>query len=255
MGPFTLFVGRSAWAYYARPRRPPGVPITAGDLDELAAACATRAVPLEIEWICELHPSFEAVATGAGLEVRTHALMAIEPRAVASGPPGGADLRVGGPAAGVTVRVVGADEPALMAGRAVADVSFGHGGTAVGAPGPAERDAAAAGIRAAFVEHLQARARSGETVTVVAETDRGVVAVGSYQPVGVVAEVVGVATLPSERRRGLGAAVTRALLDHAAAAGITSVLLSAQDEAVERLYRSVGFRRIGTTGAAAAPAP
>ena len=63
---------------------------------------------------------------------------------------------------------------------------------------------------------------AGLTITVVAEDDDGVEAVGTHQPVGGVTEIVGVATLPSARRRGLGAAVTAALVTTRAAAAPTS---------------------------------
>jgi predicted GNAT family acetyltransferase len=76
------------------------------------------------------------------------------------------------------------------------------------------------------------------------------VAVASLQPVGELAEVVGVATLPSARRQGLGAALTAELARHAAGLGVRTVLLSAQDDAVAAIYARVGFRRVGTAHAA-----
>jgi len=66
------------------------------------------------------------------------------------------------------------------------------------------------------------------------------------QRVGDVAEVAGVATLPSARRRGLGAAITAALARHAVDSGADVVLLSAGSDDVARVYVRVGFRRIGT---------
>jgi len=79
----------------------------------------------------------------------------------------------------------------------------------------------------------------------------GVVAVGSHQPVGGVSEVVGVATLPAARRRGLGAAVTAALVEDARRGGAEIVFLSAGDDDVARLYERLGFERVGTAGLAA----
>ena len=60
----------------------------------------------------------------------------------------------------------------------------------------------------------------------MAENDYGPVAVGTRQPVGAVAEIVGVATLPAVRRQGLGGAVTGALVEHALAHGVETVFLS-----------------------------
>jgi predicted GNAT family acetyltransferase len=65
-----------------------------------------------------------------------------------------------------------------------------------------------------------------------------------------VVEVVGVATLPVARRRGLGGAVAAALARAALGAGADTVFLSAQDDAVARVYERVGFRRVGTAGIA-----
>ena len=61
-----------------------------------------------------------------------------------------------------------------------------------------------------------------------------------------VAEIVGVATLPSARRRGLGAALTATLARQLLDAGTDLVFLSAGSEEIARVYLRVGFRRIGT---------
>ena len=80
------------------------------------------------------------------------------------------------------------------------------------------------------------------------------VATAAHQPLDGVTEIVGVATLPAYRRRGLGAAVTAALVADALERGVETVFLSAADEDVARMYASVGFRRVGTAGVAV-PAP
>jgi ribosomal protein S18 acetylase RimI-like enzyme len=87
-------------------------------------------------------------------------------------------------------------------------------------------------------------------VTIVAEDSSGLLAVGSHQPVGGVTEIVGVATLPSARRRGLGAAVTAALVADARRGGADIVFLSAGSEDIARLYGRLGFERVGTAGLA-----
>jgi predicted GNAT family acetyltransferase len=55
-----------------------------------------------------------------------------------------------------------------------------------------------------------------------------------------------VGVLPSERRRGLGAAVTALLAAGAADRGVQTIFLSASDAAVARVYARIGFREIGT---------
>ncbi|MFF5704333.1 GNAT family N-acetyltransferase [Streptomyces sp. NPDC012794] len=69
---------------------------------------------------------------------------------------------------------------------------------------------------------------------------------GQYNPVGDVAEIVGVGTLPAARRQGLALGVTAALVVAARARGARTVFLSAGDEDVARIYARAGFRRVGT---------
>jgi GNAT superfamily N-acetyltransferase len=238
-GAFTLFVGRNPSSYYARPALGHVASITQVDVDRLAGACAEHRVDFAIEWVHEIHPELAEIATACQLEVSTHALMYAPSGDVAAAPAAGAD-----------VRIVGPDDPAIATGRAVADVSFICGGTETGPGGPAERDAMAEGLSADCIEHLRDRHRRGLTVTAVAESELGVLAVGSYQPVGDWAEILAVATLPEARRRGLAGAIVAGLAGHAAGHGVGRLLLSAQDEDVARVYQRVGFRRVGSTHAA-----
>jgi predicted N-acetyltransferase YhbS len=241
-GVFTLFVSRSPFGYYARPALGQTAPIDAADLGALESVRAAHGVPVEIEWIHEVHPELAASAVHFGLDVRSHALMVASPGRVAASPPDR-----------VAVRVVEPNEQAIEAGRAVAEVSFGFGGTGTGADGPAQRDARIPQLSTALMAHLRERGRAGRTVTAVAESDDGVLAVGYYQPVDGLAEVLAVATLPSARRQGLAGAVTALLANDAMQHGVRTVLLSAQDDDVARVYERVGFRRVGSTGAAQRP--
>ena len=239
-GAFTLFVSRTPWSYYARPRRAHRRRIKASDLDVVAATCESHGVEISMEWVCDLQPELAAVAAGWGLEVRTHALMVVGPADVIA--PYHGDVRM---------RIVDAEEPALLVGRSVADVSFAHGGTQVAPPGLPERDAAVADLSPTLVEHLRSRAGRGLTITAVAELEgEGVVSVGSYQPIGPTAELLAIATLPSFRRRGIAAGLTSFLVGHAATNGVSMVLLSAEDDDVARIYRRVGFTQVATAGAA-----
>ncbi|HEU4539135.1 MAG TPA: GNAT family N-acetyltransferase, partial [Polyangiaceae bacterium] len=136
----------------------------------------------------------------------------------------------------------------------LAGLAFGSPGTALGPVGPAERDAALAPLNAAEAERDASRVASLRAAYALAESDaEGALAGGSYQRVGPVAEIVGVATLPSARRRGLGAAVTAALARQALETGADLIFLSAGNEDVARLYARVGFRRVGTACIASAP--
>jgi N-acetylglutamate synthase-like GNAT family acetyltransferase len=239
VGAFTLFISRTPWAYYARPALGLDRAIVAADIEILAAACAELGVGLQIEWVGEVRPELEPLARDFGLAVRAHALLVADPRRV-----------VHEDVDGVAIRIAEWDDPGLIAGRAVADVAFGHGGTGVGARGVAERDELCRSLAPELVEHLRYRARSGLSVTALAEDEDGVLATGAYQPIATAAEVVSVATLPHARRRGIAGALIARLASDAAAAGVTTFLLSAQDDDVARVYERVGFTRIAVAFAA-----
>ena len=149
-----------------------------------------------------------------------------------------------------TVRFVDGDDPALLDAQAVAAVSFGAGGTAIGPEGATDRAVASDRIAPVLPAHLRDRVQRHLTVTAVAETGDGVVAAGSYQPLGDTAEVLAVSTLPAARRQGLAAAITVELVQHAREHNVTVLLLSAQNDDVARVYQRVGFHRIGTVCAA-----
>lgn len=185
VGAFTLFVSNTPFSYYARPSLTHPNAIVESDLVALEEACAQHQVSMSIEWVHETHPELAGLAAAYGLDTRTHALMVATPGEV-----------IWPEVNGVALRVIGSDDSSLEAGRAVAEVSFGFGGTNIGPGGPSERDAAVAGLNPAFIEHLRDLNWRGLTVTAVAESDEGVIAVGSYQVAGDLAEIVAVATLP-----------------------------------------------------------
>jgi GNAT superfamily N-acetyltransferase len=203
-------------------------PFTAGDVAAVRERQRALGHPQAFEWLHEVTPDLLEVVRGAGMEVLEAPLMLLgEPRAAET----------------AGVRILGADDPAVVPARAVADVGFKAAGTAVGPEGPRERDAA---LFEATQDFVRDRMRRRLTVTAVAEAGDGPVAVGSHQPVGDVTEVVGVATLPAFRRRGLGGAVTAALVADALAHGAEIVFLSAGSADIARVYGRLGFRRIGT---------
>lgn len=242
VGAFTLFVPTTQpWPYYGRPTRRHGAAPTDDDVRALLAEQERRGLSRTVEWVHDLQPSLAGVLAGAGLAVALQPLLVLEPR---SAPAPEA------PPAGIRTRLLGPADPAVPASAVVAALGFGAAGTAVGTAGPAERDAALAGRADDADDHVRRRISRGLTVVAVAEDGDGVVAVGSHQPVAATTEIVGVATLPTHRRRGLAAAVTAALVADARARGVGLVLLSAADDAVARVYERLGFTRVGHAGAA-----
>jgi ribosomal protein S18 acetylase RimI-like enzyme len=234
-GPLRLFISEGVpWPYYARPA---GGDIGAEDVRRMRSRQWELGLPETFEWVVELAPTLSLAAREAGLHVDELPLMALQ-------------TPLDAPAVQATLRRLEPDDPALAASRAVADIAFAAAGTARGEAGPRERDAALGNFPEARLGSVRERMATGLTVTVVAEDGDGIQAVGSHQPVGGVTEVVGVATLPSARRRGLGAAVTAALVDDARRGGAEIVFLSAGSEDIARVYGRLGFERVGTAGLA-----
>lgn len=239
-GPLDVPIGDPVWPYPARPR-PGAGPVTVDDVRAAVALQEAAGLPPALEWVEERTPGLAAVATSAGLSVDELPLL------VAADP---VELLL---PAGVRLYLVGADDPELPRYQRVAAIAFAHPGGRSDvreAPLDTSDDARA---RTAI---LRERIASGRTVMMVAVEHGEPVAVGSHQPVDVdgteVSEVVGVATLPRLRARGLGAGLASALVAHALETA-EMVFLTAGDDDVARVYERVGFARIGTTGAAEAP--
>ena len=243
VGPFTLFISRIPWRFYARPSlagtrglappptpagtrglAPPSSPVgTRGLAPAHVAAVRARQRELGVreafEWVAETTPSLRDVAVAAGLEVQCVPLLAAPAEALRPAPVTAGDVRV---------RMLGADDGALAASQDVVDVAFGG----VGGSG-------------ADVAFLRERIRRGVTGVAVAEDGDGtLLGSGSHHPVGGVSELTGIGVLPGARRRGVGAALTALLADDARRSGASLLVLSAADDAVARLYERVGFRRV-----------
>ena len=242
LGPLRVFLSRAPWPYYARPR--PELDLTAPDAvrpSHLAAAAqrlTALGYPASFEWVDDLVPSLDPVARAAGYDVSLHPLLVREigPLVEAVDDP--------------RVVTVPAGSPLLRDALAVADVAFD--GAAGPDEGPAARDACA--VPPERVAYVEARVAAGEaTLVAVVDPIDGVVASGSHLPVGDASEIVGEATLPTHRRRGLAGLVVSALVADAAARGVALVLLSAGDDAAARVYERAGFRWVGRVGAAEQP--
>ncbi|MFF3976850.1 GNAT family N-acetyltransferase [Streptomyces sp. NPDC001828] len=233
--PLTLFVREGeGWPFYARPTLGHVGPVTAADVDAVRARQRALGAPEAFEWVAEVSPGLRAAVEKSGLAVHEHPLMV---------------LAAGAPAADPhpLVRVLGAADPLLHAALVVPHLAFAAPGTGVGEAGPAELAAeitARAGDSRA--EQVAERIRAGRTAVAAAFEDGLPLCSGMHNPVGTVTEIVGVGTLPSARRGGLGRAVTAALIADARAAGATTVFLSAGDTDVARMYATLGFRPAGT---------
>ncbi|MFD0271000.1 GNAT family N-acetyltransferase [Streptomyces sp. NPDC127106] len=233
-GPLTLFVREGAgWPYYARPALGSTGAGTA-DVERVLARQRQLGIPQAFEWVAETSPWLRAPVEAAGLRVHAHPLMVLEPPAPRL-------------PAHPEVRLLDADDELLTAAVTVPRLAFADPGTAVGATGPAELAVAMADPDAeAHRRAVAERLTSGRTALAAAVRDGVVLASGQYNPVGDVAEVAGIGTLPSARRQGLALAVTAALVEDALARGARTVFLSAGDEAVARVYARVGFRTVAT---------
>ena len=228
VGPFTLFVATDpqGWPYYARPRLGLDRAVDVGDVEKVLARQAERGVTRALEWVHEITPSLLAAARAAGLGVAENPLL------VLADPARSAELsrRDGNEVTGRT-RLLAADDPDLP--LVIGAISAGFAGTDVVIPKPADR-------QARMVEQ-------GLLVVVGAYDGRGdVLGGGSHGPRGDITELTGIAVLPHARRQGVGGAVAAALAADAHDRGLGTVFLSAQDDAVARVYERVGFVRVGT---------
>jgi GNAT superfamily N-acetyltransferase len=236
-GPFTVFLGEpGGWTYYARPGLGGDSPFTPGDVTAAVARLHELGLPQSVEWVHETTPALLDAVRATGLfELEELPLLALD-----------GDLTVTTPPLpdGVTVRLLGPDDSeSVAAARAVSGVGFALEGTERGDAGPAERDAA---LQPAQQRVLDLLAEGAVRIAVAEHPELGQLATGRTLPVGAVTEVMGVATLPSARRQGLGAAVAAALVEDARALGLTTVFLTASSPEVARIYAGIGFRPLGT---------
>lgn len=230
IGPFTLFLRKdpSGWPYYARPRLWGDQPVTAADVEEVRRAQRSAEAPEALEWVHETSPTVLRAAEAAGLSVHRCPLLVLrEP------------LDVPRSGEGWHVEMLGPDSPGL--GPAQGAVGAGFDGTD-------EVKDSSPGNRPALM-------RAGLFAVAGAFDEQGApLGGGSHNPRGRVTELTGIAVLPRARKRGIGAALTAALVEDARARGVETVFLSAQDDAVARVYERVGFVRVGTA-CVAEPAP
>ena len=234
VGPFTLFIGRpGGWPYYARPQLGGKTIIALADVALVLAKMRELQIPTSIEWVHETTPTLlDAVGGEGSLQPQEVPLMVLE-----------LPISVEAPA-NIEIRLLRPSDRDLLAGsQAVQQVGFAVRGTAIGVEGAAERDSA---LKAPTAQEQEMLANGAIRIAVAMNDTGQVLATGRHIPIGDVTEVVGVATLPSMRRRGLGAAITAALVDDARANEIKTVFLTAGSEEIARVYSRIGFSRVAT---------
>jgi predicted N-acetyltransferase YhbS len=240
-GALDVPLGDPAWPYPARPSRGTDARVTVADVRAAAELQWTADLPVALEWVPECTPEMAAAVRAAGMA------MDVLPLLVADEP---VELLF---PAGVRLYVVGAEDPELPHYLEVSEVAFAHPGGPADVqpphPDPKRREPE---VTAA----LRERIATGRTVMMVAIERGAPVAVGLHQPVDidgtVVSEIVGLATTPRLRGRGLGAGIASALVAHARETA-DLVFLAAGDDDVARVYERIGFARIATIGVAGPP--
>jgi N-acetylglutamate synthase-like GNAT family acetyltransferase len=244
IGPFTLFVGQPhGWQYYGRPRFALDEAITRRDVERLLERQRELEVPETIEGLADLTPSLAAACQDAGLRVQDLPLLIYRsPRKVPIPD-------------GVRIRRAEPNDVAVPSSQVVAALAFEYEGTDAADVGPKERDELLTTRDEGTDALVRDRIASGLSVLFVAEDESGVVASGMHQPVDDVTEIVGVATLPVMRRRGLAGALTADLVSDSQRRGVSLCFLTAGSTEIARVYERVGFERVGTAIAASPAVP
>jgi GNAT superfamily N-acetyltransferase len=254
VGPFTLFVKQGdGWDYYARPRLGLTEDITPADVAALRTRQRELGVAENIEWVHETTPSLLSAVRATG--------SAPPPEPTS---PGGLPVPGGLPGAGglaalqveeCPLLVLPADPSPIQGFSRRVDKDVTARVRTVGLDD--DLDPVVSVIHAGFEGTDEVVPRSaGRQVDLMQEGLLGMVAAydehglvvggGSHGPRGDTTELTGIAVLPRARRRGIGAAITGALVEDAHHRGVRTVFLSAQDDAVARVYERVGFVRVGT---------
>jgi ribosomal protein S18 acetylase RimI-like enzyme len=255
-GALVLFIASNGgYPLYARPALQTGKTPTAADITAVRRRQRDIGAPEAFEWVHETSPDLLAEARAAGLDVLEAPLMVLDPAAL---PPAGDDEFI-------STRLIAPSDPTFADDfaiqRAIATVSFTNEGTSVGTAGAPDRDAALTPLSPDEVEAQRRRIAEGQAAAALATLRNpagddgvsGAVGSGLYQRHDDVAEIVGVATLPAARRRGVARAVTSLLAHHALDNGAALVFLSAASPDVAAMYARLGFHRIGTACIAEPP--
>jgi GNAT superfamily N-acetyltransferase len=219
VGPFTLFLADAdvGWQFYARPRLGDDHVFTADDVRRVLARQDELDVPRAIEWVDEVTPSLMPAVVDAGERAGRFPLLALPQ-----------DTEIPAPE---RTRVLGADDVDLPLAVGAIHAAF------EGDDDVAERPV---GRRPRLIG-------DGHLIEVAAYDDGGrLIGGGSGAPRGATAELMGIGVPPAYRMAGTGTAITRALVRACRDAGVTTVFLSAYNDAAASIYRRVGFQDVGT---------
>jgi ribosomal protein S18 acetylase RimI-like enzyme len=222
VGPFTLFVKTDpdSWDFYARPALGLDTTYTAADVAKVQDRQLELGLGQNLEWVHQTTPTLLEAARAVGMKVEECPLLVLPD-----------DVPDPLSEQAVRLAVLGPDSPDLAAVTGAIHAGF---------EGTDDFTARTPGRRAEQI-------RSGLLVVIGAYDGQGnVVGGGSHSPRGTTTELTGIAVLPRARRRGTGAAITQAPVEDAKRRGIATTFLSAQDDAVARVYERVGFTRVGT---------
>lgn len=240
IGPFTLFVGKPAgWPYYARPSEPVASSISPDDVRRVLKRQQRLDLPRALEAVVERVPHLKTSCAAAGMLTHEYPLMVHDRSTIRHDP------------AGVRFRTLTADDDAVAESVVVAHLAFS--GTDSSGIDVKARDEMLSARAPDADDFLRSRIASGQSVVIVAEDASGVVGTGSHNPVKECTEIVGVATLPSASRKGIGMALSQTLVADAQDRSIEIVLLSAANRPTMYMYERVGFRRVATALAAELP--
>ena len=226
VGPFTLFLAEQGigWQFYARPRLGLDTEVTADDVHRVLARQDELDKPRQLEWVDEVTPSLlpavREALPDAQIEECPLLVLPADAPALATGPGRYVDLEP--------------DDLDLGWVSGAQDAAFGEADEVVAA------DEGKVGRRRELIA-------DGWLVVVAAYDESGrVIGGGSAAPRAVTSELMGIATIPSARRRGHGAAITGALVDAVRRRGVHQVFLSAASDDAASIYRAVGFERVAT---------
>ncbi len=233
VGPFRLYFDPNdamIFLNYAKPTRPfPANEVSAeldADLAHLVAAFEARGRLPRFEFMEEYAPGVPAILRRAGfMEEARQAFMVCE----------AANFKPIDPPPGLVIRALPPDAPveALRGFIAVQRQGFGEDDTAMADVAEAER--------------MRAQLDNGDNLSMVAWLgSEPAGAAGCTAILDGLSELVGVATPPRYRRRGIATALSAAAVGVQIAVGAEAVILTAQDAAAGRIYERIGFRPFGT---------
>ncbi|MFJ9981791.1 GNAT family N-acetyltransferase [Streptomyces cyaneofuscatus] len=220
VGPFTVRYNPGwelKYANYAIPDR--DAEPTADDVAALVDAFRERRRLPRLEFLPAWAPAVEPALLAAGFTVESRAPLLVCARE---------GLRAPKPVDGLRIAVPATDTEFVDAARIQ---HHGFGGAGEPEPGT--------------ITWLRSAA-AGDGVAALAALDGAPAGAGGCTlPVDGLSELVGLAVAAPFRRRGVGAALSAWLTERALDQGCRAVWLEPGDADVERIYASIGYRRIG----------